>query len=191
MHGWGHAMLYSKKARSFIYDELPLDCEQMQYPWVGKMGEQKTASYRNSTHIFLCVWLPKVEENMWGERCLKRDDEIHGERRVQNGSAFEGNDTSRDAEDLLVSRVLQKIGGVSPASLGIRVFSSAAMKISCFSKKSFLKAAFPLMPFRPKKIRSPKRKTRPLLWSLITKFWRKRDLKLTRKLPVLKQSVKR
>ena len=57
-------MLYSKKARSFIYDELPLDCKQMQYPWVGKMGEQKTASYRDSTHIFLCVWLPKVEENM-------------------------------------------------------------------------------------------------------------------------------
>ena len=41
---------------------------------------------------------------------------------MQNGSAFEGNDTSRDAEDLLVSRVLQKIGGVSPASLGIRLF---------------------------------------------------------------------
>lgn len=41
---------------------------------------------------------------------------------MQNGSAFEGNDTSLDAEDILVSRELQKIGGVSPAGLGIRIF---------------------------------------------------------------------
>lgn len=66
---------------------------------------------------------------MWGERCLKRDDEIHGERRVQNGSAFEGNDTSRDAEDILISRELQKIGGVSPASLGIRIFRQPQWKL--------------------------------------------------------------
>ena len=142
MHEWGHAMLYSKKARSFIYDELPLDCEQMQYLWVGKMREQKTASYRDSTHIFLCVWLPKVEENMWGERCLKRDDEIHGERRVQNGSAFEGNDTWRDAEDILVSRELQKIGGVSPASLGIRLFRQPQWKLVVLVRSLFLKLSF-------------------------------------------------
>lgn len=46
-----------------------------------------------------------MEENMWGERCFKRNDEIHGERRMQNGSAFEGNDTSRDACDILNSRM--------------------------------------------------------------------------------------
>lgn len=70
------------------------------------MREQKAASYRDGTHIFFSFWLAKVEENMRGERCLERDDEIHGERRMQNGSAFEGNDTSRDAEDSLVSRLL-------------------------------------------------------------------------------------
>ena len=165
-------MLYSKKARSFIYDELPLDCKQMQYPWVGKIRVQKTASYRDSILTFFCV----CGFQRWKKTCEEKD----ALSAMMKSMEKEGCKMARLLKVttrhvmlkilILVSRVLQKIDGVSPASLGIRLFSLAAMKISCFSKKSFLKAVFPLMSLRPKKIRSPKRKTRPLLWSLITKF---------------------
>lgn len=95
------------------WKRLPLLTMNYRYPRLrayaislGRKNERtKNGFLQYSQFFFFFSWLAKVEENMWGERCFKRNDEIHGERRMQNGSAFEGNDTSRDACDILNSRM--------------------------------------------------------------------------------------
>lgn len=146
-------MLYSKKARSFIYDELPLDCLQMQY---GRKDERTKSGFlpRRYSYFFFLFGLQR-----WKKTCEEKD-------------ALSAMMKSMEKEGCKMARLLkvttrhvmlkivsfpgcslssQKRGGMAPAcQFRNQALSSAGMKICCFSKKSFLKAAFPLMRFQAK-----------------------------------------